>query len=242
MANEVPDHIKMASEASDRAKIANEAFDRVMKILLSDKPSEISLFNETYLNDPLELQTYTASNFATFSETKISGIPILDLARHFTRFTQYNNDTNNFLHTHWTNFAKLCENSLSKQIQTLYAYLDKIMLLDGYPNMKRFLRRALIHNEFLWTQFLSECMPEAANKVSGLEKGGNVQLVMELMNLTNCSHQQKKHITAFLIQLTNAFTTRDLAANMLKFSITTGKFLKLVQWSLQRIGLVDRGI
>lgn len=217
--------------------MALEAMDRALKTLLSDKLCKIELFDNTYLNEPPESHINKADTFTTFLSTEIGGIIILNLPRHFTPFTEYDK-RNNDLHTYWSDLANLCGDLFPKQIKLLYAYQERIALLDGYPNIKEYLERALIRNSFLWTQFVSESMLEAVQKISGPQ--GNVNSQMEIMNLPNHSNTQKKKILRFIKEVTNSLEEKDWSTNLKTFLDVNEKFLRLICWALQSIGLVDR--
>lgn len=213
------------------------ALDLALETLLSDEPSKVELFNDTYLNEPLESYSYKADTFAAFSIMEICGITILNLPRHFIPFTEYDN-SNNDLHTYWNTFTKLCEGPLPKQIKQLYAYHERISLLDGYPNIKKYLNRALDRNSFLWNQFVAESMLEAAKKTSGPE--GNIKSQMDIMILPNHSNRQQEQIVTFIKEVTNSLEEKDWSENIQTFFEINQKFLKCINWTLQKIGLLDR--
>lgn len=110
---------------------ALQAFELALRALLSDKPHQIDLFNTTFLNKLPDKEILEIHTFAQFCSRKIHGIPIVNLSDYFTKIiTEFNQNDDN-LYTYWNNLAKVFENHLSQQIMTLYAYPEKISLLDG---------------------------------------------------------------------------------------------------------------
>ena len=215
----------------------SEGIQAILMALVSEDIFQEHLFPSSYLNDLPKSRTYGASNFATFSTMEIGGITILNLPNHFVPFTKYDEKDNN-LHTYWLDLAKLCKSPLLKQIKELYGYRERIELFPGYPNIKEYLDRGIIRNGFLWTQFVSECMLDAAKKVSGPE--GNVETEMEIINLPYHSNTQKKHILKYIKEVRSSLEEQDWSADMRKVSNTNEKFLILIKWALQSIGLVER--
>lgn len=211
--------------------------DRALQILLANEPCKADLMNGTYLNEPLESNICQVDTFATFSTMEFCGITILNLPCHFTSFTEYDK-SNTGLHTYWTDLTRLCEDPLPKQIKQIYTYYEKIILLDGFPNIKGYLNRAMNQNSFLWNQFVSESMLEATKKISGPE--GDVKSQMDIMNLPNHSNRQQEQILKFVKEVTNSLEEKNWSTNMNIFFDINQKFLMLIDLALQYIGLIDR--
>lgn len=146
---------------------ALEAFELALRTLLSDKSHLIDLFNTTFLNEPPEKEMLEIHTFAQFCTEKIYGITIFNLADYFTKLIAESIQKDDDLHTYWSNLAKGFENDLSQQIKTIYAYHEKISLLDGYPNIKEYVKRALVRIIFLLTQPVSKSILEAVEKMPG---------------------------------------------------------------------------
>lgn len=213
--------------------------DQAIKLLLADESHRLELLKDTYLDNPPESNIgCQAESFAEFSATEICGITIFNIPRHLNSFAQYDK-SNNHLITYWTSLAKICEdpNGFPKQIKQIYTYYEIITLLDGYPNIKGYLIRAMNQNAFLWNEF-SESLLEAAKEISGPE--GNLKSYMDVMQSKTPSYNQKEEILRFINVVTRSLEGRNWMTNMNKFYVVNQNFLMLIYWSLERIGLINR--
>lgn len=213
--------------------------DHTIKLLVADESHKLELLKDTYLNNPLESNIgCQADTFAAFPTTEICGITILNIPCHFIPFAEYDK-SNNHLITYWTSLAKLCEDptGLPKQIKQIYTYYEIITLLDGYPNIKEYLNCAMNQNAFLWNQF-SESLLEAVKEISGPE--GNIKSYMDVINLKTPSYNHNEEILRFINVVTRSLEEKNWSTNMNKFFVVNQKFLMLIHWSLQHIGLVSK--
>lgn len=228
---------------------ALEAFDLALRALLSNKSHRIDLFNSTYLNEPPEKEMVEIDTFAQFSTANVHGITILNLPDYFTSLIMeaesYQEDGD--LLRYWRNLTKEFEKPLTQQIKTLYGYHERITLLDGFPNIKEYIKRAMVRIIFLLTHTVSESMVEALEKMPGGnnspdEKGKkDINSQVEMMNLPRHSENDMKFITTFILVLTNSLEDKEWSTNIETFLYVNQNFLRLIKMALQHIGLVDRG-
>lgn len=200
---------------------------------------EAGQFHDTYLKDiPLVSRFYEADNYETFikiklSETSLFWLPSL-MASCVNIYNRENKDSQNF----WENIDNLVIDKLDSQIKQLYKYKELMELLPGYKNTKEYLFCALVRNNSLWAQFVSQCMLDAAQKLFGLEASSTSELkILETIPFTNGHNEKKYHVLQYIEEVEKCIKEQNWAKNLHEFSDTTTILLEQVELILQRLGL-----
>lgn len=137
--------------------------------LLPGSDLEAGKFLNGYLerNIPLVSRFYESTDWDTFLNTKLCGIPILHLPYFISCYVQINKEKDGNAKDFWGNIDNLIANEFGTLIKDLYKYNELIEKLPGYENTKEYLLCALVQNNTIWIEFVSKCMYDAAQTLSG---------------------------------------------------------------------------
>lgn len=224
------------------------------------------IFPNTYLNDVSDSSIYEFSTEEQFFKMKVGEIACLHLPGYFASHIDYKIQ-NKDLRSFWSNLAELCQKSiphkplldeslsskvfpplvsqksypyesLPLQIATTYKYLSIIELVDGFPMIKGYLRCTLSRNDFLWKQFVSVCMGDAAKNVSGPE--GEPTSEMDIISKLKPSGQERRHGLEYMREVKNSLEKQDWPKNLKDYFEINVKFLDMINMVLKNGGFIDR--
>lgn len=205
--------------------------------MLPDGDFNPESFSRTYLNKPVDSIDLKCEDYETFVTATLDLIHIFNLPTCFASYINNQKEENKDLSNYWMGITFLCQKQIPQQIQQLYKYISIINLLDGFDNIKDYLRRALIKNEYLWDEFLMS-MDCTAKELSGVEGNSISELV--IIRKFNPSQEEIRHSLKYIKEVTNNLEKENWLQQLQHYTKTNIQLLYVMTMLLQSIGLIDR--